>query len=511
MSLISFKEFQKFAEQGNLIPLSLKLNADTDTPVSAFLKMTEGPYRFLLESMDGGEKWGRYSFLGSEPSLVFRSKGKQIEIVRGDHVEHLEADPLEMIRELLQPYHPVKVPGMPPFSGGFVGYLGYDMVRFMERMPDHQKSSLPFFDAQLLLQDSIIAFDNVHQNLEIIVLAHVKQGEDLKKVFDKNVCRLELLASRLKRDLPSGSSFSWNAQDPISNTTEAHFHHMVERAREYMRAGDILQVVLSQRWEAPFEGDPFQVYRELRHINPSPYLFYLMMDGQHLTGSSPEVMVRLEGSKIKVRPIAGTRRRGRNIQDELDMEQEMLNDPKELAEHTMLVDLGRNDVGRVSEQGSVKVTELMTVEKYSHVMHIVSNVEGKLAPEYDAVDVLKATFPAGTLSGAPKIRAMEIVEELETARRGPYGGAVGYLDFFGNMDTAITIRSLAFAKGKVWFQSGGGIVLDSQPELEYLESNNKAKVMMQALRQASAPPELDFEDPISLDVALGERKTDTAK
>jgi anthranilate synthase component 1 len=334
-----------------------------------------------------------------------------------------------------------------------------------------------------MLQDSVIAFDNLKNHLEIIAMTRVGEGETLKKSYQRGVRRIEQLARRLKNPLPAFRRPSRPTPiRPRSDTSEHHFHEMVERAREYMRSGDIFQVVLSQRWEAPFKGNPFQVYRQLRHINPSPYLFYLEMDGQHLAGSSPEVMVRLEGSQVTVRPIAGTRRRGRDAEDEDRMEKEMMHDPKERAEHVMLVDLGRNDVGRVSEKGSVKVTELMSVEKYSHVMHIVSNVRGNLAPGYDTVDVLKAAFPAGTLSGAPKIRAMEIIEELENRRRGPYGGAVGYLDFYGNMDTAITIRSLAFAKNKVWFQSGGGVVLDSKPELEYLESNNKAKVMMEALR-----------------------------
>jgi anthranilate synthase component 1 len=484
MSLLSFEEFKKLSSQGNLIPVVQKINADTETPVSAFLKMTAGPYRFLLESMEGGEKWGRYSFLGSEPALVLRSLGPKIEIRRGKKVETHRGQPLEMIREILSPYHPVAHPDLPRFSGGLVGYLGYDMVRFMERLPDLQKPALPFFDCQLMLQDSLIAFDNLHHNLEIVALAHVEGNRSLQAVYRDAVRRIETLASRLKRNPPKVSRRGSKARlQPRSDTSEARFHEMVERAREYMRAGDIFQVVLSQRWEAAFKGSPFQVYRELRQINPSPYLFYLEMDGQFLTGSSPEVMVRLEGSKITVRPIAGTRRRGRDAEDETKMEKEMLGDPKEIAEHIMLVDLGRNDVGRVSKRGTVKATELMAVEKYSHVMHLVSNVEGTLDPRFDAVDVLKAAFPAGTLSGAPKIRAMEIIEELETGRRGPYGGAVGYFDFFGNMDTAITIRSLAFAKEKAWFQSGGGVVLDSKPELEYLESNNKARVMMEALKR----------------------------
>ncbi len=486
MSLIEFSAFKKLASQGNLIPVITKLSADTETPVSAFLKMTQGPYRFLLESMEGGEKWGRYSFLGSEPSFVVRSLGDRIEILRGKAREEHQGNPLELIRELLSRYQPVKSVEVPRLAGGLVGYLGYDMVRFMERLPDRGKRGLPLFDSQLMMQDSLIAFDNLAHNLEIVVMAYLDGKRTLRQAYDDVIRRTEALARRLKRNLPKPrKKYRPNPVKPRSNTNQAQFHEFVERAREYMRAGDIFQVVLSQRWEAKFKQSPFQVYRELRQINPSPYLFYLEMDGQQLTGSSPEVMVRLEGSKVTLRPIAGTRRRGRNPEDEIKMEREMLSDPKEVAEHIMLVDLGRNDVGRVSQKGSVKVTDLMKVEKYSHVMHIVSNVEGQLLPGMGAVDVLKATFPAGTLTGAPKIRAMEIIEELELGRRGPYGGAVGYFDFYGNMDTAITIRSLAFSQGKVWFQSGGGIVLDSRPELEYLESNNKAKVMMEALARCS--------------------------
>jgi len=485
MSSLSFKEFKRLAEGGNLVPLTATLNADTETPVSAFLKMTEGPYRFLLESMEGGEKWGRYSFLGSEPHLVLRSQGDRIEILRGKRVDRLQGNPLEAIRETLKGFSPVHVEGLPRFAGGFVGYLGYDMVRFMERLPDRKKKGLPLYDSQLMLQDSLIAFDNVQHELKVVVMAHLGGKNTLKKAYEQAERRLRAISARLKRALPKEKPSRVAPGKPKSNTPEAAFHAMVERAKEYIRAGDIFQVVLSQRWEAACKVPPFRVYRELRKLNPSPYLFHLEMDGQGLTGSSPEVMVRLEGAKVTVRPIAGTRRRGRDAADEIRMEKEMLADPKEVAEHIMLVDLGRNDVGRVAKRGSVKVTELMAVEKYSHVMHLVSNVEGELDPRFDAIDVLRATFPAGTLSGAPKIRAMEIIEELEVGRRGPYGGAVGYFDFQGNMDTAITIRSMAFARGKVWFQSGGGIVLDSRPELEYLESNNKAKAVMEALKRCS--------------------------
>ncbi|HKY63332.1 MAG TPA: anthranilate synthase component I [bacterium] len=483
---ISFKEFRRLASRGNLIPLVETLNADTETPVSAFLKMTEGPHRFLFESIEGGQRWGRYSFLGSEPSLVLRSRGDVIEIRRGKRVDRLQGNPLDAIRETLKGFQPVDGEDLPRLVGGFVGYLGYDMVRFMEKLPDRKKPSLPLDDCRLMLQDSLVAFDNFRHEVKLVAMAHLDGRVTEKKAYEKALRRLQALAARLKRPLPREKARrKAGAIKPKSNTSEKDFHRMVEAAKEYIRAGDIFQVVLSQRWETPFRGSPFQVYRELRRLNPSPYLFYLQMEDQALVGSSPEVMVRLEDSKVTVRPIAGTRRRGRDAEDEVRMEQEMREDPKEVAEHIMLLDLGRNDVGRVAKKGTVKVTERLVTEKYSHVMHMVSNVEGELSPGFDAVDVVKAAFPAGTLSGAPKIRAMEIIEELENARRGPYGGAVGYFDFYGNLDMAITIRSVAFAGGKAWFQSGGGVVLDSKPELEFLETNNKARAVLEALKRCS--------------------------
>lgn len=484
MEVISFKDFRKLASRGNLVPVIARLRADTETPVSAFLKMAQGPYRFLLESMEGGEKWGRYSFLGSEPSLILRSRGEAIELIRKRRRETHRGNPLEMLREILGNYYPVRVSQLPRFAGGFVGSLGYDMVRHMERLPDLGKPSLPAFDCHMMLQDSVVAFDNVAHGVELVAMADLEGAGGTQKAYRRALSRLEQLARRLKKTIPPPRSRKpTGSLHPKCNTTEAEFHQMVRRSIEYIKAGDIFQVVPSQRWEAKFKKPPFEVYRQLRQINPSPYLFYLETDGHVLTGSSPEVMVRLEGDKITLRPIAGTRRRGRDAGDEERMETEMMADPKELAEHVMLVDLGRNDVGRVSRTGTVKVTEMMVVEKYSHVMHIVSNVEGRLQAKKDALDVLKATFPAGTLSGAPKIRAMEIIEELEKGKRGPYGGCAGYLDFFGNMDTAITIRSLFFANGRVWYQAGGGVVLDSKPELEYLESCNKAKAALEALKQ----------------------------
>lgn len=486
MELTSYQEFNKLSQEANLIPIKARINADTETPISAFLKMCSGPYRFLLESLENAETWGRYSFLGAEPSLVLKAKDQNIEIFKDGKTETHHGDCFEMIRRLLAPYHMPAIKGLPRFAGGFVGYLGYDTVRLIEKLPDLQKPRLPFYDAQLMLQDHVIAFDNLYHEVEILVLVHLSKKLSTKKAYQLGVERLEHLVKRLQKPLSTQKQKSKPAPLQIqSNTSKKKFFEMIEKSKAYIQAGDIFQVVPSQRWETPFTGDPFEVYRQLRHINPSPYLFYLQFAGQALAGSSPEVMVSLEDNKIQVRPIAGTRRRGRNPQDEAKMEKEMLNDPKEVAEHIMLVDLGRNDIGRVAKTGTVRVTEKMKVEKYSHVMHIVSNVEGQIKPRKDAIDVLRATFPAGTLSGAPKIRAMEIIEELEVGRRGPYGGAVGFIDYRGNMNTGITIRTLAFAQGKAWFQAGGGTVLDSKPELEYLESQNKARAMLEALKRCS--------------------------
>lgn len=486
MKFTSFKDFRGLATKGNLVPVTIEVSADTETPISAFLKMTEGPYRFLLESMEGGERWGRYSFLGSEPAMILRARGTQVELQTGRKTQGFEGEPLELIRQILQQYQPVDVPGLPRFAGGWVGYLNYDAVRQIEQLPDLGKKSLPAWDAHLMLQKDVVVFDNLTHQVKIVVLADLLASGGVKKSYEKALTRAKVLLKRLQRPLPKikPAKVPKNLR-PRSNTSEAEFHEMVKRAVKYIRAGDIFQVVASQRWEVPFQGDPFQAYRELRQLNPSPYLFYLSLGDQTLTGSSPEVMARLENDKITLRPIAGTRRRGRDAADEIKMQQEMMKDPKEIAEHIMLLDLGRNDVGRVAKTGSVTVTERLTIEKYSHVMHMVSNVEGTKLKSKDAIDVLKATFPAGTLSGAPKIRAMEIIEELEKEKRGPYGGCVGYFDFFGNMDTAITIRSLFFAEGKAWFQSGGGLVLDSKPALEYLESQNKARAVLEALKRCS--------------------------
>jgi anthranilate synthase component 1 len=397
---------------------------------------------------------------------------------------------LGALREWLYSYRPVTLPDLPRFSGGAVGYLGYDLVRNFERLPTRTVDDLQLPDAVLVLADRLLVFDNVTQRIRVIANAFLEEGTHLRTRYDAAVAAIEEWLGRLrgpvplKEPAPAPGRKPGMSQELRSNLNQTEYEAMVRRAKEYVHAGDVIQVVLAQRFEGPLTTQPFDVYRSLRSINPSPYLFFLDLGGFALAGASPEVMVRVEGGEVTVRPIAGTRPRGTAERDDLALERELLNDPKEIAEHIMLVDLGRNDVGRIAATGSVEVTERMVVERYSHVMHIVSNVRGRLAPGKDAFDAFRATFPAGTLSGAPKIRAMEIIEELEPVRRGVYGGAVGYFDFSGNMDTGIAIRTALCKDGRVYVQAGAGIVADSIPEREHLECLNKARGMFQALRLA---------------------------
>jgi anthranilate synthase component 1 len=485
----TFDEFVDLARRGNVVPISCEILGDLETPVSAFLKIHRGRHGFLLESVQGGEKWGRYSFLGTEPERVWTARGHTIEIrTREGAVERHETDDvLGALRGWLREYKPVTVPGLPRFSAGAVGYLGYDLVRDFERLPSRARDDLDLPAAVFLLADRLLVFDNVTQKIRLIANQFLREGEDLRASYDAGVAVIEEWLERLRGPVPTvprPSRPAAGSPELRSNLTQEEYEAMVRRAKEYVHAGDVIQVVLAQRFEGEMRAAPFDVYRSLRSINPSPYLFFLDLGDITLAGASPEVMVRVEGGEVTVRPIAGTRPRGTVERDDLALEQELLADPKELAEHIMLVDLGRNDVGRVAEIGSVSVTERMIVERYSHVMHIVSNVRGRLAPDQDAFDAFRATFPAGTLSGAPKIRAMEIIEELEPVRRGVYGGAVGYFDLSGNMDTGIAIRTVLFKNGRAYVQTGAGIVADSVPEREHLECLNKARGMLQALRVA---------------------------
>ena len=481
-----FATFTDLARQGNLIPVYREILGDLETPVSAYKKLRTDGGSYLLESVEGGEKWGRFSFLGLNPSLLFEVRGKKVTLQRRGQSEVLtdRGDPFESLRSLLAEFRPVPVPGLPRFWGGLVGYLGYDMVRFIERLPELTPPiSIP--EARFLLADHLLIFDNLSHTIKVVVLVHIDPETPLKPQYDRAVAAINVLIGRLRQPVPLPEALPPGAKPALSsNVSQARFEDMVRRAKEYITAGDVIQVVLSQCFSTALEYDPFDLYRALRSINPSPYMFYLDQGDVKLVGASPEILVRLEDGEIIYRPIAGTRPRGATPQLDKELEAELLADPKERAEHIMLVDLGRNDVGRVAKTGSVRVPELFSIERYSHVMHICSQVEGELAPEYDGLDLLKATFPAGTVAGAPKVRAMEIIEELEPTRRGPYAGAVGYLGFSGNLDFCITIRSFTIHQGQVYLQVGAGIVADSDPAKEYEETVNKGLALMRALDRA---------------------------
>jgi anthranilate synthase component 1 len=481
-------DVRTLAREGNLIPVCREIFADLETPVSAFLKVHRGPYGFLLESVEGGEKWGRYSFLGTEPALVFRSRGREVEIETpgaGTTRETVE-DPFEALRRLLARYRQVVVPGMPRFAGGAVGHVGYDMVRAFERLPHRLPDDLGLPEACLLLSESLLVFDNVAQKIKVVSHVHVREGESLESAYDAAVARIDTLVSRLSAPPVEPPPVEAAPGEVTSNVAQADYQRAVERAKEYIRAGDIIQVVLAQRFELPLRAAPLNVYRCLRTVNPSPYMFFLSLGDHALAGASPEVMARVEDGELTVRPIAGTRPRGTVEREDKALAAELMADPKERAEHVMLLDLGRNDVGRVARTGTVEVTESFVIERYSHVMHLVSNVRGELAEGRDGFDAFRATFPAGTLTGAPKIRAMEIIEELEPVRRGVYGGAVGYFAFSGATDTAIAIRFVLMRDGRAYVQAGAGIVADSDPESEHRECVNKARAMIQAVHLAEA-------------------------
>ncbi len=484
----SRNDFIELARQGNLIPVYREILADMETPVSAFCKIDDNRSAFLLESIEGGEKWARYSFLGVGSGRVFRSRGKyceileQEEIVRAGEVD----DPLLELKAFLKPYQPVEVVGLQRFFGGAVGYLGYDMVRHVESLPEQNLPEIGTWDSYFQITESLLIFDTMRQKIKVVSNVHLSATDDPSAAYDKGLQAIDRLIDQLRSPLPDRPAVAANKEsvELASNFSKADFETAVERCKNYVRSGDVIQVVLSQRFSGELDVDPFDVYRALRTINPSPYMYYLQHDGTRVIGASPEVLVRKEGDHVEVRPIAGTRPRGQTPEQDLALENELLADPKECAEHIMLVDLGRNDLGRVCVTGSVTVDEFMLIERYSHVMHIVSNVSGQLLPGKDALDVFRATFPAGTLSGAPKIRAMEIIEELEPCCREIYGGAVGYISFSGNMDLAIAIRTLVVHEGKIYLQAGAGIVADSDPAAEYEETVNKAMGVKSAIAMA---------------------------
>jgi anthranilate synthase component 1 len=486
------EQFRELARLGNLIPVARQILADMETPVSAFRKIDSGNYAFLLESVEGGEQWGRYSFLGSNPSLVVRARGEHVDILQGQGAEVMAGvhDPLTALQRILARYRAVPVPGLPRFTGGLVGYLGYDAVRHLERLPRAATADLDLPDALFLLTDTLLIFDNVTHRITVVSNAVVpdESPAGVERAYRESQQKIDAIVAALRRPVgaPSGGTDAATEGEPASTLSRFEFCSAVRKAKEYIRAGDVIQVVLSQRLAIETGADPFDVYRALRVVNPSPYMYYLRLGDRKIVGCSPEMLVRLEGERIDLRPIAGTRPRGATEDEDERLATELVADPKERAEHIMLVDLGRNDVGRVARVGSVSVPDLMTVERYSHVMHLVSHVRGVVESGCAAFDVLKACFPAGTVTGAPKVRAMEIIEELEPVRRGPYAGAVGYVSFSGNLDTCITIRTILFSRGVAMVQAGAGIVADSDPDREYEETMNKARGMRRAIQLAEA-------------------------
>ncbi len=501
----SRKEFLALAKEHTLVPVYRTLTADLETPVSAFLRAAWAEREcFLLESVENGEQVGRYTFIGVNPYKRVVARGRQIAITEGKRTTHLEGDIFEVLREALGGHKPARLPGLPPFTAGAVGFFAYDAVRQIERLPSKAKDELGVPDACLLFFDEVLAFDHVRKQIWMVVTADVTLTKPDAAYVDA-VRRLAKLEKRLAQPLPKLPAVKGKGKLKVTHRTRKNqFLAAVEKTKEYIAAGDVFQTVLSQRFDVVPGIDSFQAYRALRTVNPSPYMYFLRFTPEEtlgaapkssakakkqptaieLAGSSPELLVRVHDGKVEYRPIAGTRPRGTSEAEDVALEDEMMHDEKERAEHVMLVDLGRNDVGRVSEFGSVKVDRLMFVERYSHVMHIVSSIEGKLRPELTAVDALRACFPAGTLSGAPKVRAMEIIEELEPARRGTYGGAVLYADFSGNLDSCIAIRSLLAKDGMGYVQAGAGIVADSVPEKEHQEAINKAQAVIRAIEQA---------------------------
>lgn len=483
-------EFLKRAKLGNLVPIYREILADMETPVSAFRKMATGDYTFLLESVEGGERLARYSFLGSDPFCVIRCKGRVVNVWEDGQAQECQLsagqDPLEILKTILARYTWVGGEDLPRFAGGCVGYIGYDAVRFFEKLPDTTTNDKGFDDCVFMLTDSLLIFDHVQHRLKVLVNARIE--DDAEAAYNKAVDKIETLIKRLEQPLaiphPPGRGAGEVKMTP--NVSKEQFESAVTKCKEYITSGDVVQVVLSQRLSAPVKAEPFDIYRALRSLNPSPYMYYLSLGDMDVVGSSPEILVRLEDGIVTTRPIAGTRHRGRSMDEDLALEKELLADEKERAEHIMLVDLGRNDIGRVSQFGSIRVDDLMTIERYSHVMHIVTNVSGTLGSGRDAFDVMRAAFPAGTVSGAPKIRAMEIIDELETTRRGPYAGALGYFGFSGDMDMAITIRTIFIKDGEAIVQAGAGIVADSVPEREYHECMNKARALLKALELAES-------------------------
>jgi anthranilate synthase component 1 len=486
MRITSFEEFKELARRGTFVPVCKEIVADLLTPVSAFLKIAEhADYAFLLESVEGGEHVGRYSFLGKDPFLILRSSGGKTTIDRGGATSASDAPFIPTLRKLMADFRSPFVPDLPRFTGGAVGYLGYGAASWFEPVLGDLGAGPDGADeAGFMLFDTVLAFDHVQHRILIIANARITADEGLESLYQFACAKIQFLERELERTLSRAKRDGARGLDMRSNQTRDQFEEKVRTAQEHIAAGDVYQVVLSQRFEADVSADPFTVYRALRHVNPSPYMYFIRMGRVSVVGSSPEMLVRVEGARVETHPIAGTRPRGRNDEEDTRMAEELKRSEKERAEHVMLVDLGRNDVGRVCEYGSVRVLQFMGLERFSHVMHLTSIVEGKLADDRDRLDALVSCFPAGTVSGAPKVRAMQIIRDLEPCGRGLYAGAVGYLDFAGNLDFCIAIRTVIMTEGRAFVQAGAGIVMDSNPTAEYEETRDKAKALVRALELA---------------------------
>jgi anthranilate synthase component 1 len=488
MKLTTFEEFVELAGRGTFVPVCKEVMADLLTPVSAFLKIAEhSDYAFLLESVEGGEHVGRYSFLGKDPFLVLRAAGGSTTIERAGEITESSAPLIPTLRTLMADFRSPYVPELPRFTGGAVGYLGYDAVGWFEPVPLAGTVDGPAEatdTAGFMIFDTVLAFDHVQHRLLIIANARITGDEDLESLYQFACAKIGFLETELQRTLSVTRTPPSDGIEVRSNLTRDAFEQHVRTAKEHIAAGDIYQVVLSQRFETGICTDPFTVYRALRHVNPSPYMFFVRMGGLSIVGSSPEMLVRVEGRRVETHPIAGTRPRGRSEEEDVRLGEELKRNEKERAEHVMLVDLGRNDLGRVCEYGTVRVPQFMGLERFSHVMHLTSVVEGKLADDADRLDALVSCFPAGTVSGAPKVRAMEIIAALEPTRRGIYAGAVGYLDFAGNLDFCIAIRTIVIVDGRAYLQAGAGIVADSNPTAEFEETRDKARALVRALELA---------------------------
>ena len=488
-----FKTFSKYTKKGNLVPVYTELLADLETPVSSFLKICESDYAYLLESVESQEKIGRYSFLSSKPSMVIKSKDRLIEIIKfnaGKKTKRrffAKSNPLDEIKKILLKYKYVPSKDLPRFTGGFVGYISYDMVRFFEKIPDKNRDDIKLPDSIFMLSNNLLIFDHIKHKIKIVSNVYIRNNRDakcIKQAYEKGASSIKHLSLNLTKQIKIKESRPRLKRSVKinSNFSKKTFCQIVSKAKKYIKRGDVIQVVLSQRFKTKLSDRPIDIYRRLRSINPSPYMYYFKFKDFNIVGSSPEMLIRCEDGLIETRPIAGTRHRGGSVVEDESLAKELLSDRKEKAEHLMLVDLGRNDLGRVAQKGTVKVREFMSIEKYSHVMHIVSSVAAKLDRKYDIFKALSSAFPAGTVAGAPKIRAMEIIDELENVRRGPYAGCIGYFSFSGNLDTCITIRTIVIKNGLCYVQAGAGIVADSVPKKEYKETQNKAKALIEAIK-----------------------------